>query len=139
MVFMSGNTPKRTPRQQALRYLVGTVTVAAIIYALSLIPYDILREERFRVFGEASVIGVVTDTVIHGATNGRPQHLIRYTYVDQDGIPRKATAELPQTVWNKYRKGSRIRVIYARSHPSLARVEHEIEPPFQLWLRNIID
>lgn len=138
MVFMSGNKPKRTPLQQGLRYLFGTAMVALIIYALSQIPYTILREERFRIFGEASVVGVVTAAVEEGSGN-ESRYFIQYKYVDQDGVPREASAPLPQNVWKKYRMGSRIRVIYAQSHPALARVNHEIEPPFQLWLRDLIN
>lgn len=136
---MSGNTPKRTPLHQTMRYLFGIAMIALIIYGLSLIPYEILREERFRLFGEASAVGVVTEVMIRETAEQEKRFVVTYSYVDQDGLPREASAPLPEKVWKSFHKGSRVRVTYALSHPGLSRIKDEIEPPFQLWLRNAIN
>ena len=134
---MSGSKPKRTPAQQVMRYAFGTIMIGAIIFVLSQIPYEILREERFRMYGETSVVGVVT--AVFRQEESSSQYAVQYQYVDQDGLSRHATAPLPKDIWSQYRAGSRLRVTYAVASPSLARIKGEIEPPFQLWLRSMLD
>lgn len=113
--------------------------MALIIIALWQIPYDILREERFRVYGETRTAGVVTETHTVVAENGKRRYLIEYKYVDQDGFARTATAPLPDDLWKQYRPGSRIDVLYIRSKPGMSRIIGEIEPVFQVWLRRMLD
>lgn len=137
MVFMSGTRPKRTPMQKLLRFAMGIISIATIIWGLYLIPYNILREERFRLFGEERtsglVISVYTDEM---AQDLGSRFVIEYKYVDMDGFARTTTAPLPRAIWQKYRPGSRIKVFYPHTQPNLARVPNEIEPRFQIWLRN---
>lgn len=122
-----------------MRYLFGTAMIALIIYGLSLIPYEILREERFRLFGEANAVGVVTKVMTRETAEDDKRFVVTYSYVDQDGLPRQATAPVPEKLWKTYHKGSRVHVTYALSHPGLSRIKGEIEPPFQLWLRDVLD
>jgi len=136
MVFISGTHTKRSPRQKLLRLVMGAIIIATIIWGLYMVPYDILREERFRLFGEERTTGLVLS--VH--TDDTAQDLgsrfvIEYKYVDMDGFVRTTTAPLPHKLWQKYRPGSSIKVIYPRTQPRLARVPNEIEPPFQIWLR----
>jgi len=138
MVYFS-NRHSRTPAQKGIRILLGITVVTLIIYTLSQVPYDILREERFRLFGEEYTTGIVTD--LRTQTNGDrdSQFIINYKYIDQDGFARQAEASLPREIWSKYHPSSRIRVMYARTKPGLSRIKGEIEPKFQIWLRNLLD
>ncbi|QGY38749.1 hypothetical protein GM415_00865 [Pseudodesulfovibrio cashew] len=139
MVYFPGTHPRRTPTQRAVRILIGIAACTLIVLALYAIPYDILREERFRIYGETSTTGVVLETSTEG--NAAPEHrfLLRYKYVDQDGIAREATAPLPREAWSRYRPGQPIEVIYIRSRPGYSRIQDEIEPPFQKWLRKALE
>lgn len=138
MVYLSSSPIRRTPVQKFMRIFFGACAVALIIFAFSQIPYDILREERFRLFGEVRTTGMVTETLTDNVPQEPPRFIVRYKYVDQDGQARHATALLPQPLWARYHPGSRIAVLYARPQPDLSRVPHEIEPAFQLWLRNLL-
>jgi hypothetical protein len=138
MVILSGTRPKRTPTQRIIRFLIGVTAIACIIFSLSLVPYDILRAERFRLFGETMTTGIVTSVSTKAGTEDGSRFFIEYKYVDSDGLARHASARLPQQDWQRLRPGTRIEVLFARQRPGLSRVRHEIEPPFQQWLRRML-
>jgi hypothetical protein len=138
MVIISAPRVKRTPAQRLARVLLGAAAVWLIIYGLSLIPYDILRAERLRIYGESSTAGIVTAVRAEAATADGPRFFADYKYVDADGLARQGSARLPRAAWQRLRPGNRIEVIYTRQNPSLSRIRHEIEPPFQLWLRRML-
>ncbi|EGB16469.1 hypothetical protein DND132_3266 [Pseudodesulfovibrio mercurii] len=140
MVYLSGSAPKRTPRQRLIRILVGAAVVAFIVWGIAAIPYDILRAERARLFGEEVSSGLV----LHLRTDTDEAHpharvVIEYTYVDRDGIARRAEARLPDSLWRQYRPGTVIRVLLVRGRPDLVRIPDEVEPAFQVWLRNLMN
>lgn len=134
MVFLIGNTPERTPAQRVMRYVTGTLACALIVFVLWQLPYDILREERFRMYGEDTTTGIVLEVGADASGNDYP-FMIRYKFVDPDGYAREAEAPLPRELWEQYRPGSPIEVFYITSRAHISRVKGEIEPPFQLWLR----
>ncbi|WP_285906300.1 DUF3592 domain-containing protein [Pseudodesulfovibrio pelocollis] len=138
MTFLSGNRVRRTPAMRVLRGVVGCAAVALIIYALSMVPYDILRAERFRIYGESFTTGVVTAVRAEAATSEGSRFFVDYKYVDADGLVRNATARLPHEEWERYRPGERIEVLYASQRPAVSRTPGEIEPRFQLWLRAML-
>ncbi|CCH48635.1 DUF3592 domain-containing protein [Pseudodesulfovibrio piezophilus] len=135
---MSGNIPHRTPLERFGRKLFGLAAITLIIVALWNIPYNILREERFRLFGESMTTGVVTEIRSEQATSGERLNFIEYKYVDNDGLARWGSARLPEATWKRFRPGSLLQVLYAKSRPDLARIQGEMEPPFQIWLRNLL-
>ena len=136
---MSGTHTKRTPRQNFLRRSLGAITIIAIIWAFYSIPYDILREERFRVFGEERTTGLVLAVEADKtAPNPNDRFYIKYKYVDPDGFAHTTIAPLPHDIWQKFYPGSRVVVFYARSRTRLARIPGEIQPPFQIWLHNLL-
>lgn len=137
MVFLKGKQPHRTPAQKAVRYAIGAISCALIVFILWQIPYNILREERFRIYGETSTTGIILEVGADASGNGYP-FMIRYKYVDADGLAREASAPLPRELWEQYRPGSPIEVIYITSRAEIARVPGEIEPRFQLWLRSVL-
>jgi hypothetical protein len=138
MVIISAPRVRRTPAQRMARILMGAAAVWLIIYGLSLIPYDILRAERLRIYGESSTAGIVTAMRTETATDESARFFADYKYVDSDGLARQGTARLPHAAWQRLRPGSRIEVLYTRQNPGLSRIRHEIEPPFQLWLRRML-
>jgi len=136
MAFFTSAHPKRTPAQRAIRYATGTLACALIIFILWLLPYDILREERYRIYGETRTSGMVLEMGADPTTDY--PFMIRYKYIDADGIAREAMAPLDRERWEEYRPGNSIDVFYIRSRPNIVRITGELEPPFQLWLRDIL-
>lgn len=139
MVILSDNHVKRTPAIRLLRAAIGAAAVALIIWGVTIAPYDIMRAERFRIYGETRTFGIVTAVRTEAGTREGARFFIDYKYVDSDGLARHHSARLPHDLWLRYRPGSRVEVLFTRQRPDLARVPHEIEPPFQLWLRRMLD
>ncbi len=139
MVYLS-NPIKRTPMQRFVRYFFGIIIIGCLVWAFYSIPYDILREERARLYGEELTSGLVL-AVSSDETGGMPDArlIVEYKYVDPDGFARIASARLPNSLWQKYRPGKTVKVIYVRTRPDLARVPGEVEPRFQVWLRELMD
>lgn len=140
MVYLSGATPKRTQTQRLIRILFGAAAVSLIIWGLAAIPYDVLRAERARLYGEEPSSGLV----LRLRTNESADHpharvVIDYTYVDRDGLARRAQARLPDNLWRRYRPGTVIPVLLVRGRPDLVRIRDEVEPAFQVWLRNLMN
>lgn len=139
MVFIS-NKPKRTPGERIVRFLTGLVVVSALVWGFYSLPYDILREERARMYGEeistAMVLEAVTD---ESGEYPDAKVLIRYKYVDHDGYSRTAVARIPNSMWGKYRTGMVVRVYLVSTRPDISRVEDEVEPAFQTWLRSVLN
>nr|WP_319542634.1 hypothetical protein [uncultured Pseudodesulfovibrio sp.] len=139
MVYLS-NPVKRTPMQRLVRYVFGAAAISCLVWAFYSIPYDILREERARLYGEVLTSGLVL-AVSSDEAGGMPEArlIVEYKYVDPDGYARIASARLPNNMWQKYRPGASIEVIFARTRPDLVRVPDEVEPAFQVWLRGLMD
>lgn len=129
----------RTPAQRLVRKLIGVIAVALIVFALWNVPYDILREERFRLYGETRTTGLVTEIRTETGSDNSREYFIDYKYIDQDGFARVEVAPLPKKLWDKFRPGSRVEVLYVTGRPGLVRIPGEIEPKFQIWLRNLLD
>ena len=140
MVYLSGSTPRRSPLQRAVRALIGVAAVGLIVWGLASIPYDILRAERARLYGEEATTGLV----LRLRTDEDPAHprarvVIEYTYADPDGFTRRAEARLPDSLWKRYRPGKVVKVLLVRGRPDLSRIPDEVEPAFQVWLRELMD
>jgi len=130
---------RRTPGVRLARFLFGCVAVAAIVFALAQLPYGVLREERARIFGEVGTVGVVEAVRSEAVPQGGMLFFLDYKYVDHDGLLRRSTSRVGAPAWRRFSPGSRVRVLYARSKPELARVPGQIFPPFQAWLRRVLD
>lgn len=139
MVYLS-DPPRRTPAQKRLRVLLGLAAVALIAWGLSSLPYDILRAERSRLFGEEITSGLVLK-VRTDVDPGHPEAslVIEYKYADPDGYARRAEARMPDSEWSRYRPGAVITVLLVRGRPDMARVPGEVEPAFQVWLRDLMN
>jgi hypothetical protein len=139
MVYLS-DPPRRTPAQRMLRYLLGIGAVALIVWGLASLPYEILRAERSRLFGEEITSGLVLKV----RTDENPDHpdaslVIEYKYVDPDGYARRAEARMPDSEWSRCRPGAVITVLLVRGRPDMARVPNEVEPAVQVWLRDLMN
>lgn len=117
------------------RAAVGLAVTIAAIWLISLVPYEMLREERARAFGEIRTTGQVVSKKIQ-EDDGEPLYLIKYKYFDLDGLRRTGMANMPQRWWKQFRRGSAVTVYFARSRPTLSRIRHMVEPKSQVWLRN---
>lgn len=140
MVYLSSNPHKRTPRQRLFRFALGIVAVALIIWGLASLPYDILREERTRLFGEEVTTGLVMK-VLTDESGEYPgaKLLVEYKYVDPDGFAHRAEARIPDALWQQYRPGAVVTVLLAHGMPEVSRLPDEIEPAFQVWLRDLMN
>lgn len=138
MVYITGNPANRTTGQKWLRRIMGIAAVCAILYGLYLVPYDILREERLRLFGETHTMGLVTEVRSNTIQPDQPRFVIRYKYVDKDGFAREAEAPVPAAIWKTVHPGDRLEVFYVQSRPELSRIPGELEPSFQIWLRSVL-
>lgn len=139
MVFFSSHQASHRLPVKLLRILIGLVAIALIVLTLYHVPYDILREERFRLYGEAATNGMVISIRTVAVKAHDERFAIDYKYIDQDGFRREASAAVPYTVWRGVCPGDRIEVFYALSRPGLSRVRGEIEPAFQVWLRDALN
>ncbi|MCJ2165816.1 MULTISPECIES: hypothetical protein [unclassified Pseudodesulfovibrio] len=140
MVNLSSTPFKRTPAQKLFRFIAGIVIVGLIIWGLVAIPYDILREERARLYGEEVTSGLVLTVRTEDAGEYPGANLIiEYKYVDPDGYARRTEARLPDSLWKQYRPGTRLKVILVRGRPDMARIPDEVEPGFQVWLRELMN
>lgn len=141
MVYMSGTDgAKRTRAQKIIRFVVGTVVVSCLIWAFASIPFDILREERARLYGEEVTTGVVLKVRSDESSEFPGAKLIvEYKYVDPDGFARIAEARMYDSEWQKYRPGRTIKIIFVRTRPEMSRIPGEVEPVFQVWLRDLMN
>lgn len=139
MVFLTGRNTERSPREKWLRRVIGLLAVTAIAFALYQIPYDILREERLRLYGETHTMGLVTEVRSNAIDPADSRFVIRYKYVDRDGFAREADAPVPKEVWQQLSPGDRVEVLYVNSRPQLSRIPDEIEPAFQTTLRSLLN
>lgn len=140
MVYLSSTPIKRTPAQRLIRLVIGSVVVGLIIWGLVSIPYDILREERFRLFGEEITSGLVmTARSDDSGEHPGASLIIEYKYVDPDGYARRGEARLPDSLWQRHRPGATITVILVRGRSDMSRIPDEVEPAFQVWLRDLMD
>ena len=139
MVYLSGSRPKRSPGVRLARIIIGILAVVAIVYGLSALPYDVLRVERYRLFGEVRTIGRVTALRTDVTRQEGLRYFIDYKYIDRDGLARQGTARIGRDLWIQFSTGDRLNVLFARSRPSLSRIPGEIETPFQHWLRRMLD
>lgn len=131
---------KRSPMHNAVRRTLGVLFIAAFLWGLALIPYDIFREERFRLYGEVKTVGLVTAVRTLGAgEDSLSRYGVEYAYVDRDGFARRAVAPMPRERWADLRPGSRVVVYFAKSQPGLSRIRGQVEPVFQVWLRDMLD
>lgn len=140
MVYMSGTNAKRSSTNRKLRLVLGTVIVAFLVWAFASLPYDLLREERARLYGEEATAGVVL-SVRSDVSPDYPEAgvVVEYKFVDPDGFARTASARMPDSEWTKYRPGKTIKVVFVRNRPDIVRLPGEVEPAFQLWLRDLMD
>ncbi|MDD3313333.1 hypothetical protein [Pseudodesulfovibrio sp.] len=130
---------RRTPAARLARLLFGCAAVAAIVCILAQLPYGVLREERARIFGEVGTVGVVEAVRSEAVPNSGMIFFIDYKYVDQDGLLRRSSSRVAAPAWRRFSPGSRVRVLYARSQPELARVPGQLFSPFQAWLRRVLE
>ncbi|MBG0791593.1 MAG: hypothetical protein H0S80_13970 [Desulfovibrionaceae bacterium] len=140
MIYLSGKYAKRSPAQRRMRFVIGLAAVSCLVWAFASIPYDILREERARLYGEDVTVGVVLKAYADPSPDFPEAGLVvDYKYVDPDGLARTASARLPDSAWTRYRPGRTIKVVYVRNRPDISRLPDEAEPAFQVWLRRLMN
>lgn len=113
---------------------LAILLAATFLWMLTQIPYDIIRQERIRAFGEtAAPAQVVGKDLLR--ENGEARHLVSYRYHGPEGQQRRRTALFPAKAWNAMRIGQAITIYYATGEPNLSRASGEQEESFRVWLR----
>ncbi|WP_291326633.1 hypothetical protein [Desulfovibrio sp. UCD-KL4C] len=101
--------------------------------ALYIIPYQEIRIERIRAFGENEAVGTVLEKIYHKphANNHldeqQIEQLIRYKFIDPLGQPHERTASVSEMEWKKLSSGDNIIVYYAKAAPRISRIKNEKE------------
>ena len=130
-----------SPARRISRWIIGLGFAAGFVWLLTQIPYAIIRQERFRMFGETRTMGLVLakKELPEGFRGARTRWLVGYQYLDKDGFLRQGTAFVPEPEWRALSQGDRVPVWFPDTKPALSRMEGEVEPAFQLWLRHMLE
>ncbi|WP_147822127.1 DUF3592 domain-containing protein [Salidesulfovibrio onnuriiensis] len=128
-------SPVRPLPVRLFRYALGLAFTAGFVWLLTQIPYDIFRQERARAMGERLVHATVFEKKAVPDQDGTLL-VISYRYYDLSGVEYIGVANMPEVLWKRLQKGSKVPVYYARSKPQLSRVRYMIEPEFQKRLRD---
>ncbi len=110
---------------------------ATFLWLLTQIPYDIIRQERIRAFGEEPAQALVVSKSASLEPEGN-KHQIIYRYIGPEGLSRQRKAEFDAPFWQSVRPGDSITVYYARGEPNLSRAHFEVEDSFRVWLRQTV-
>lgn len=107
---------------------------AAFLFFLSLffIPYDEIRTERIRAFGEKTAVGIVIDKNIRKeqispSVEEKASYMIKYRFIDPSGLPRERSASVDTNFWRKVTRGESVIVHFAKAEPGISRIENEEE------------
>lgn len=128
----------RRPVRAALMRAVWILGAAGVLWLLFSLPYDILRNERLRAFGEVETRGLVRSKAEIQADDGQTLYMIQYMYEDESGLLRQAEAPFPPDIYEVLEPGDRITVYFARVEPTIVRVNGQIEPWLQDRLRKFL-
>ncbi len=123
--------------QRRMRRSLAVVLTATFLWLLTQIPYDIIRQERIRAFGEEPTQALVVSKSASLGLEGE-LHQIIYRYVGPEGLNRQREAIFDAHFWQSVRPGNSITIYYALGEPNLSRAHLEIEDPFRVWLRNAV-
>ena len=125
-----------SPSAKRLRTALALILTGAVLWLLSQVPYQILREERIRAFGETEVRAVVTGVAVDDSGTGRTW-LATYRYIGPEGMTRERRAAFPPEVWERLAPGRVITVYYANGEPNISRAQLEAESAFRVGLRRL--
>lgn len=120
-----------------VQFLLSIGLVGLTLYLLYTVPYQMLRQERVRAFGEVETTGVAI-VLEKGNTTTKyetPWYTVTYKYVDGSGYTRTAKSVIKGNAWHRLQPGSKFKLWYAKQKPDLVRVEHQIESDMQIWIR----
>lgn len=109
-------------------FLIAVVLLVSLLF----IPYEEIRAERIRAFGENKAIGIVIDKSVRKEEQNKTnqllqQYIVRYSFIDPSGLPRERAAIVEKAFWGKIILGDNIIVHYAKAQPGVSRLEHENE------------
>lgn len=103
------------------------------LLGLTLVPYQTIREERIRAFGEEPARAVII-----AAEKREGRFLLTYRYRGPEGAPRARQAEFAPDFWTAHPEGSIIEIYFAKGEPNLSRARFEREDTFRVWLRRAV-
>jgi len=121
--------PDNSPIKKNL-LLVGAFLFLCALY---IIPYQEIRIERIRSFGENEAVGTVLEKIYKKPHANNPsndqltEQLIRYRFIDTLGQPQERIASVSEMEWKKLSPGDNIIVYYAKAAPRISRIKNEKE------------
>ncbi|MGE4554426.1 MAG: DUF3592 domain-containing protein [Desulfovibrionaceae bacterium] len=129
--------PARKPSSR-LKKVLWYSAAAGLLVLLTLIPYDVVRQERLRAFGEIETRGRVEERYQAVDQDGRTLCMLAYAWKDREGRVHLRDAAFGRDWWAALRVGDPITVHYARAQPDLARAQGELEGAFARRLREFL-
>ncbi|SMF06560.1 hypothetical protein [Desulfovibrio gilichinskyi] len=121
--------PNYSPVKKNL-LIVGAFLFLCALYA---IPYQEIRIERIRAFGESETVGTVIEKIsvnhheLQSSADPKVEHFIRYQFIDPLGQTQEKIAGIPDRQWQALSGGDSIIVYYAKAAPRISRVKNEKE------------
>ncbi|WP_419780534.1 hypothetical protein [Maridesulfovibrio sp.] len=121
-----------SPTKSGIKSKIAMLAALMVIAGYFFIPYQEIRLERIRAFGEKKVIGIVIEKKSRrGEHNSKQDHIerqtVKYRFVDNSGLPRERTATVKNNFWRRISRGDSVIVYYAKAAPEVSRIEHEKE------------
>ena len=121
-----------SPTKSGIKSKIAMLAALMVIAGYFFIPYQEIRLERIRAFGEKKVIGIVIEKNSrigeHNSEKTKEERqTVRYRFIDPSGLPRERTAAVQSTYWMGISQGDSVVVYYAKAAPEVSRIEHEIE------------
>lgn len=131
---------KHLPPFKKKMLIAGAFLFLCLLY---IIPYQEIRIERIRAFGESKTIGTVLEKIsanhdeLQSSNDLKTEHFIRYQFIDPLGRPQEKIASIPDRQWQNLSTGDSIIVYYAKAAPRISRVKNENESDVIKFLSKI--
>jgi len=136
--MINAPAPRRPFFARLSRLVFGCLAIGLVVWLLAQVPYEVLREERLRLFGEVRTTGMVEALRSESVPGEGMRFFVAYKYVDQDGLLQRSESRIEPGVWRRFSPGDKLHVLYVRTRPDLSRVGGQIDQPFQMWLRGVL-
>jgi hypothetical protein len=124
------------PKRRGGRLLAGLAAAALVIFLLSMIPYQTMREERMFALGSQETFAKVVDVAAEQSKiSGQPCRMVSYRFVDRSGVSRNGASCLPPQEADIMAVGAVLPIIYATGNPDYSEAASAVQSPVKRWIR----
>jgi len=126
----------KSKRRLRVRTLIGLAAAALVIFLLSILPYQTMREERMFALSSQETFAKVVDVAAgQSSISGQPCRMVRYRFVDQSGVSRYGTSCLRPQEAEIMAPGAELPIIYATGNPNYSEASSSVQDPVKRWIR----